>query len=67
LDFFGCLDACHIKEGGGVVDVLDEGVRGGSGWDDARPADEEGHFERFFEHPTLVVPSVFAEIEALIG
>ena len=32
----------------------------------ARPFDDEGHLERFFIHPALIVPTVVADVEALV-
>ena len=62
----GGFFSCDFEEGGGVVDVLNHRLRFGPGLDDTGPTDEEGHFHRLFKHPALVIPTVLAEVEALI-
>ena len=67
LHISGDFCPCEVEEGGSVVDVLNEGLAGGARLDDLGPANDEGHFKGFFKHPTLVVPTMFAEVEALVG
>ena len=57
----------YFQKSRGVIDVLDEGFGFDAGVHDAGPADEKGHFQRFLEHPTFVVPTVLAQVEALVG
>ena len=67
LEVEGDLSSCEVEKGGGVVNILNEGFGGGAGLDDAGPANDEGHFKGLFEHPALVIPAVFAEVESLVG
>jgi len=66
LDIGGDYRSGDFKEGGCVVDVLDQRLALGAGLGDARPFQDEGHGEGFLEHPALVIPAVLAEVEALI-
>ena len=59
-----CLS--HVQESLGVIEILDHIFVDGPGLSDSRPFDDERHLQRFFVHPTLVVPTVVTDIESLI-
>ena len=67
LHLLGNVGAGHVEKGGTVVDVLNQSVRLRARLHDTGPADHEGHLQRFFKHPTFVVPAMFAEIKTLVG
>ena len=63
----GSVEPGHLEKRGGHVNVLDQGVASASGVRDAGPVNDQRRAQRFFVHPTLVVPAVIAEEEALVG
>ena len=66
LDIRGRFDASDLEESGSEIDVERHRGLGGSGLDDAGPADEQRHLEGFFVHEPFVVPAVVSEEEPLV-
>ncbi len=67
MHFDGDGEAGGGEDGGGVINVHDHGGRDVAGFGAARITDEEGDAEGGFVHEALVVPAVFAEVEAVVG
>ncbi len=67
LHVIGLVDACGLEECLCDIQVRDDGLIDGPGFDNAGPACDEGSFQGGFVHPSLVVPAVLAEVPALVG
>ena len=67
LHLGGRRQSGHVEKGLGVVDVRDQRLAHGAGLGDAGPADEQRRAHGFLEDPALVEPTVFTEVEALVG
>ena len=65
LDVVGHGYSGHLEEGGGVVDVLDEGVD--LTVEAAGIVGQQGSAEGFLVHEAFVEPAVLAHVEALVG
>ena len=67
LHLGGRRQSGHVEEGLGVVDVRDQCLAHGAGLGHAGPADKQRRTHGFLEDPALVEPTVFTEVEALVG
>ena len=59
--------ARHVEEGLGKVDIRDEGGVNGARCGHAGPANKQRRAHGLFEDPALIIPTMLAEVEPLVG
>jgi hypothetical protein len=67
LQIRGTGKARDFEEGGSIVKILHHERGADAGRSDTGPFYDERHFEGFFIHPSLVIPSMITNVETLIG